>query len=494
MDKRLREIDTLVREGKGREARSLLRAISLRQIQRPQRAVLAALAKRSGLPMRGLRILSPIVRSPRSAGATPIEIAEYAECLNRIGGSVEALELLSPLSSDDYPKIDLYRAFAHIARWEYADAIPILQRYLCRPLSDYEHRIASVNLASALLFVRRIDEGLACLEKVLQTPSGSPLLYGNALQLAGAAHALSGEFDEARRLLVRAGEALAAHGGLWEFFVRKWLAITALLENPRAHVQLGLRQIRKEAQGLQHWETLRDCDRFEAVATANTKLAQYVYFGTPYPFFRSLLIREFPGPLAVANPYVWRMGGRGGAPMKTLSLAGGQVGETRVFRRNSVGHRLVKALASDFYRPLRIAEIHRYVFPNERFNADLSARRVREQVRILRGTCSDFCIPLRIENQRTSYRLTSSAPFALVVGETGEIDRPYQDEIDRLAGRFANREFSSLEAKAYLRVSERTVRRILQRAVQTGNAVRIRLGRHPRFSFVVQQNSSRRTA
>ncbi len=81
-----KQIDELIRSGKGAVARKLLEETEGKKLPRELSARFAALAWRANLPELGVRILNPLIRTERRrpAIATDEEKAEYAQCLSNV--------------------------------------------------------------------------------------------------------------------------------------------------------------------------------------------------------------------------------------------------------------------------------------------------------------------------------------------------------------------------------------------------------------------------
>ena len=76
------------------------------------------------------------------------------------------------------------------------------------------------------------------------------------------------------------------------------------MKSPReASALKGLRQAREEGVTRRHWETVRDCNRFEACVRQDEALFQHVYFGTPYEGFRIGLLRDSAGSRPSLPPF-----------------------------------------------------------------------------------------------------------------------------------------------------------------------------------------------
>lgn len=299
-DIRISEIDELIRLGKGDEAVRKLRELARSKVPRENALRVANLARRANLPLLAIRLLYPIVRPSSKVPVVPTdkEKAEYAGNLLRIGAAIEANRILKGINTSKAPEALLFGAFACFSQWDYASAIPLLSGYIVSPLlDDYQKLVGKVNLSAALVFEREHDRAGTLLEEILkQTGDGHfPLLYGNALELSAQNMLLQGKLDEAESYLTRSERELARSGGLDAFFVRKWKSIIRMLRKPARAKDANLDSTREEARSRSHWETIRDCDFFEAVHNEDKELLTHLYFGTPFASFRTRVLRHLGG-------------------------------------------------------------------------------------------------------------------------------------------------------------------------------------------------------
>ena len=105
-------------------------------------------------------------------------------------------------------------------------------------------------------------------------------ILANALERSAELSIGLKHWKTAETLLLEAESLISEKNNLYNLFIRKWMVFLNILsEGYPEHYQIKLKNLRAEAQQLQHWETVRDCDRFEAVVTQNKKLLLKVYFG-----------------------------------------------------------------------------------------------------------------------------------------------------------------------------------------------------------------------
>ena len=283
----------------------------------------------------------------------------------------------------------------------------------CAPQDDYR---------PACVLKRRHVPAEALLRGLLHETSVRKLwlLLGNSLELSAANFVMQRELGKAGAMLEKAERLLERSATSGEFFVRKWQAIRALgLAPSDESAWRPVEGIREEARERGHWETIRDCDRFLALFTADTSLATHVWFGTPYGGFRSRLVADFGTGLVLPRSYRWRLGKEEGAAPR-IDLRTGEIdGGRGTLKTGTSIHRLLLALAADFYRPFRIASLHFTLFSDRFFDPQSSLHRVHGQVRLLRAWLAEHGLPLEVRHEKGYYRLGARRPIVLEV-HTGE--------------------------------------------------------------------------
>lgn len=471
----LENIEASLRRGRGSLARQQLTQLARHPLSRPHLSAVAALACRAGLPGLGAKLLNPIVRSPSSA-ATEIERAEYAQCLTKLGAIDEALTLLKGLTC---PQALLYEAGAHIARWNYAVAIPLLKAYIMRDLTPYRRLVGYLNLASALLFERRYRDADPILSHVLYETGnhGFRRLRAHALTLAAHHRLTRREPGQAKRFLEEAAKLLDGEDSHETFFVRKWKMITALIESRgKGRSREAIARFREEAFARRQWEAARDCDWFESRTLGDEDGLVHVYVGTPYESYRRRILGETDIRSLLPESYRWRLAagprecvvdavnGRGGTGGKELPERG-------------LVLRLLRCLASDFYRPFRLASLYALLFPGEYFNPTVSPSRVHQAMKLLRAWFDACAIPLELRQKDGFYSLAAQGPVSLLV--------PVQklEPIEQLRRAFPGMPFSAGEASRVLGLSPRTTLRLLTEARAQGDLAKLGATKAARYHF-----------
>lgn len=448
---------------------------------------MAGLARRAGLHLLALKLLGPSVRGTgrKAVSASDEEKAEYAASLTYVGATEEALTLLKHVNSDRVPQALLFECFAHFAQWDYRAAIPLLTKYVASSkLDPYQVLVGKVNLAAALIQQKEYAEAQPLLAELRSATRGPGFahLHGNVLELSAQNSIFTGDFATAAGHLRAARDSLEGAVGLSEFFVRKWEAFVFSAQNRgKAEAFTKLHVIRREAMSL-HWETVRDCDRLEAVETKNESLLWHLYFGTPFEKFRERLLLDFGMPVEIAQTYLWRLNGEEGesSPSVLDVMTGEWNGRETGLKTGQVVHRLLQALTMDFYRPLRLAVAHHFLYPSEFFNPVSSVHQIHQALRRFRSYLRENDIPLDVEEQDNYYRLILTTPVALRVPHPGKSEDKFQRILSQLQS-WGAPSFSATEASVQLRVPERTARRMLSELRDEGRLERAGAGPSTRY-------------
>lgn len=480
MEEIVRKIEELIRTARVREARRELARFRTEKVPREFVLPIAKFCRTTNLPELGIRLLNPYVRPSVKSVVTAkdSEKAVYAACLIRIGAVPEARSILKGLNSEVYPECMLYEAFALISQWNYKESVPLLKRYVKHTKVDaYQKLVGEVNLAAAYVHEQINEEAIPLLAKLREETKTLEYfqLLGNALELSAQQAIFSKDWKAAEKFLFEAGTTLKKSGGLDSFFVEKWEAIKQSIRSPKQIQKLG--KIRQEAKRLKHWETIRDCDRFGCKATKKEELFQKVYFGTPFPEFRTQLTQEFKFPLP--KTYVWYPFGQKNGPVLDLT-------NFKTAKNSKAGmllHRLLILLCSDFYRPIRLATIHSSLYEGEHFNPRSSPVRVHQAIKRLRLWLKKNRFPLEIVEDRSSYALKATAPVGVKIALHLTPPKRQDFQLSQLKDQWGVKPFSAPEAAEHLKVSLRSVNRLLKLGETEGKLTRHGKASATRYRF-----------
>ena len=400
--------------------------------------------------------------------------------------------ILERLDANANPEALLFRVFALVARWEYAETVPLLEAYLASPrVTGYRRLVGKMNLAIAHLVESRLDTAGTLLEELLTETQGDALrrLHGIALEHAAQRALLAGQWAEAERYLDRAEAAIGDPRGLQQFFMRKWRALLELERSGAGEPSLRqLDAVRAEAAERGHWETIRQCDRFQSIRVRDRSLLHRLVFGTPFEEYRRRLLIDFKEPVRLPEEFRWSPGGSVGGPEVDLYAGillkretGTSTEGKEGLESGSVAHRALVALASDFYRPLRVASLHFRIYPGEFFNAVSSPTRVHHALAGLREWVTRQRFPMTTALAGGGIRLRALAPCTLLVRREGVIAERGVRELTLLKASFGERLFSASEAERTLEMPLRSCVRLLGEQVSSGRLERRGQGRATRY-------------
>jgi hypothetical protein len=469
--------DNLIRIGQYQQAITILKGLQIKEVPRPYAQPIAHLFYRTRLFDRGLQLLGPCVfpGSSKVEPAKDLEIATFAILLIKIGSVSEGKKLLSTLSVH-LPEVDLYRAFAEQAEWNYEGAVPYLKKYLLHSgLNPYQIAIAKVNLAASWIALGEVQESRILLEELFEKSGNEDLslIRRNVQELWVQWAVASHNVAEAQQMLKRLRDNPGSKAfGIFDFFIDKWEAIVSLkMDSKNPENQKSLEQVRVKAIHWKHWETVRACDRVLAVETKNLELWNKVYFGTPYWAYKQSLARESAHWTEPTQNYVW--GSKDGV---IFDIAKAVSNDLRVKLKAGQGlHRALCALFSDQYRPLHLTELFALIFPGETFIAEFSKGRVAAIVSRLRKWFEENDLPLQIETKGQFYRLVfnesaSNVGFRMQsnLALTPSSNAP-RGSFLLLLEKMGSSPFTSREAAEVLNVSKSTAVRWLNLALEEGS-------------------------
>ncbi len=472
------EIDREIVAGRAARVQEKVSALVRLVKSRADRLALARLARRCGLPEISQRLLGPIVRGfgrKTYADVTPSEKAEYAIALRGLGAVEEAIALLETVQDSGDPEPTFLLALSHFSHWNYRAAIPLLQKYLGHPaVGAYQRLVAETNLASALIHEGDLREAEKVLREVEQHAQAGNFDYvlGKTLYFRAELEILAKNPDGAIRHLNTSRRYLAESSPIDRLLHRFWLAVADHQKEKSPSSRRELASVRAEAQALNAPELVRNVDLQLGWLDRDATLFRKVYFGTPSESFRQRMTTLWPRGVENPDEYEWEITA-GDSPRHLTATA-----QQKIFKVGTVPQRLFRALHSDFYRPLRIAELHSRIYPGEFYEPVSAPMRVKQALKILRQTLKDAKLPLIVAEFDGKYTLQSSKPFLL--GLSSHAPQNREDEILRRLHEHFPAGFSAREAADRIGEPLRSLQRTLESAVKekqlerTGRSSRIR--------------------
>ena len=467
---RLRTIDELIKiceadlkSGQPETVAKRLSRLSAPSVPRNWRLPLANVCRRAGLISLGMKLLAHEELAPR-------EQAEYAVLLERGGALGEALEILESLDASQMPEVRLYQATCLMSQYQPERALIALEDYLRGALSPYAKLVAHLNYATALVATSQyLRAGSIIEESIAAARLGQyARLEGNSLELRAQIHITAGNLKSASQDLEAAARLFTSARPIDQLSVRKWQAYIRAVEMKSVE---PLQAFRREAIAYRNWEGVREADLLALKISMDADDLDYLYFGTPMPYYRERIRREL-GQAPASDKFL--LGSKGSPQLDLLSgeITGG--GVTHMLKPGSKSHQLLDSLLRDFYRPLGLGSLFNELFPGEHFDIYSSPDRVHQVIRRSRRWLEDAQIPIEIHEDDGAYSVRISGPFSILV----PLDRKPIDwhdiQLERLRQVFGDsRAFSAREARDALGLSIAPFKRLVTWALENG-----RLERH----------------
>lgn len=387
-----------------------LTEIEIVKIPRKWRLPLATLCRRVAQIPLGLKILAPVI-APEKNGTPPSssELAEYAALLQKFGAVDDALRLLARVDLREVPEALMYKAVCHFSRWEYGDAVPLLESYVDLAVSSYQGLVGRVNLAAALIGTLKFDDAEKLLEENIRIAreSQAARLEGNCHELLTQVHLMKRDLVSASRCLEVAETLLVGPQSLDRLFTNKCRAYLTALETRSTK---SLLEFRREAVSWPHAETVRETDLFTLMIEPIEELHDTLYFGTPFKGYRSRM-EALLGQRQQKTQYIL-----GAAEDPCFDIASGESPFGDSLKPGSSVHKVIGALLRDFYRPARFGSLFGQLFPNEHFDIHSSPARVHQSLRRARRWLLENRVPAEIKETNGTYKLeiTGAVSFRLL--------------------------------------------------------------------------------
>lgn len=477
-------IDELIRQGEFSRARQMLLGINLKEVDSKYHAFIARLSWRLGVPQIGIRALSFRVRE-KYEQTTAEERAEYAACLNSIGGISEASQLLTD-EREGNGWTELVRAFILISQWDYEAAENVLFRLFSQPMFQelplYNQMVAKINYLASLIANEKWEKADSVFVSLKDLLRGDQYrrLYSNLKELH-LQYLLGTKQYESVSEALGVVDAQRIQGPE-RFYLLKWMTYLDVLQGragPEKLLDLSL-----EAFKNNHWEVARDLEARVAVFFKNPIFLKRVLYATPWSAYRKRILERFGQAVDISHSFDYWLNPANEKYITgdryRLSVISGDMGEG-TFKKGLSHFRLIRSLASDLYRPHRIGSLFNSLFPDEYYNPLVSPNRIHQAIRGARSIIADSNLPLKISEINGAYRLDPLEPLIVelpYVQMSGKADLSLEP-----LHKLGERKFDVQTAAEILAISQKSAQRLLARAVSEGKLFREGAGRGTRYYF-----------
>ena len=491
MNKRFVRLDDMIRQGRGQEAISEIVELGEKRLPREDRVYLANLARRVGHSELSLKWLNRIVRGEASRSktvATRDEKIEYAAALIQVGVIREARKLLETIDTVDADVL-LQFAFTHFREWNYREARIVLDRALkFAGLPKYTRLILNSNYAACLVHLDLRSEYAELLPTLLKETNSDVYkrLNLSVMQLVAEGAIQRQDWAQAESYLKKIEMAHEQESALLQLYVRRWRWV---LKAERGGIErrvllTELNALKREAQRLGDFETLRDLERRRARLTANENLFRKVYRGTPHAAYRKDLEIEFKKQFGKELGLQLNMALHLKGYAKDLRSVSTRIASSKLsLKYGQKLHRALRALLDDFYNPPSLASFHDKVFEESYYNPLSSPNRVHQLLRRLRRELESLKLPLEIEVKGKLIYLRAARPIEIAI--ESESQRQPSSRLLTIRIHFGEEDFKVNDAAKVLGVSSRTAFRVIEEGVELSLLRSIGNGRRRRYLFSV---------
>jgi len=522
------DLEASIVSGQHQQGRAILDSVSPKTLPRQWAYRYADLANRIHHSIYALKALHRFIapENPHEPAATDQEKMIYGYALCILGATEEALSILNSIPSGSLPEATFLKAITNFRLWNYSQSIPLLKEYLSTPgLETYRCLVGEVNLVAAFVATEQWDQALAWLEKIQTSCQGGKysLLLGNSFELKAQVLFFQQKYDEALAALDQARELLKDQQGLYLLFVEKWTLVCHLFQKSSPENLAALGALRSKASGLEDFETVRECELFEAIATQNEQLLRKVIMGTPSEHYRQRARQLFgkalrplgqfewklnqpPSEKTVRNPKENYVGTSGknqvGKPVQNpganpvAKITGKPVIFDPYEKQNSQAAlyeqphllALFEALTIDFYKPNHLGALFKAVYPTEKFNPYTSPARVMQLLKRLDRWLQSNQVPVRVEFKKSQFSLTATAPVYVIV-QRGKKMSSFEGRWSEIKNSFDGRTFTSAKISEVVGISKTSAQRLIKQALQDGRVQTVGRGRGAAYQFATRKKS-----
>lgn len=485
-------IEKNIKAGKHKEAIKSLSELNRKKVPREFAATLAHFAFRVSTPLLALKILHPYIHNEylRQDPPSSQEKMAYATGLFALGAVREANQILQDINSQAEPEVLFHQGIAGVYEWDYETTVSKLRAFIkATNVSEYRKLVGKVNLLAAYIYLLRWDEAEPLLEEIIGICNQEQhvLLLGNCYELKAQFYFFQKKYDKSLEYANKSFEILKDQNGLYYLFSKKWQILASYFLSPNLNALNELVLLKEKAREVRHWNTLRECDLFLAIARKDDQLAQKVMVGTPADSYRHRVRFLFSGNLKIPNKYYWYLGEIPGANCEITFDP-----YEKLFKRVQLLS-VYDALTRDFYKPSSIGDLFEILYPDEKFNYNTSPIRVLKALRRLNAWFKNNEPRLKIKFQKSEFSIQAIQPIKLIVIR-GQALSSTNVHFEKLQKQFTYRRFSVGQASQFLSVSKATTQRLLKTAMHNGVLSKEGTGRSTVYYFVNLRQKSQKVS
>lgn len=480
-------LQELIATGKHLECHKELETLNPKKIPRVHAYSFGELAFRIHFHLFSLKVMHRFIHpeTPFEDPASDKEKMIYASALYSLGSIQESLALLNTIDPINEPESLFFKALAGFYDWNYKDGVTFLENFITFPtITPYRRLLGKINLAAAYVSIQDWSSADALLGELKKecAQSDAKSFLGYCYEIEAQSKFFRGLYDESINDLLKSKSLLEAQGGVYLFFVEKWILIARLMKTRAPEELKELMQFRQQALKMNQWDTIRECDLFEAIACRNFTLIRKVIFGSPSEDYRRRARQLYTENIKPLGRFMWEI--------RPVDYAGDDPLEVfdpyaeKLFKK-AILLQVFQALTQDFYKPFTLGNLFQRVFPEEKFNPFSSPPRLLQLLKRLNSWFIEENIPLRVSFKKSEFKLISLKPIAVVVHRGKDLSSD-DGRFQELKTHFAQKSFTTSEVAKTLMISKFTVQKLLNAALQDGRIERSGKGRDIRYRFIAK--------
>lgn len=483
----LSQLEALVVAGNLKDSQIFFNTINPKHIPRSWAFQLAELACRIQYPIYALKALHRVV-NPENSFAKPASDREqmiYASALLKLGATAEAVAILDSLDTQVLPEVLFYKAMSCFHQWNYLESIPYLQEFIkSDKTSSYRRLVAQMNLAAACVYICDWNSVRPILVEIKSHCEAGHfnLLLGNCYELMAQVDFFQGRYDEALISLVEAKNLLKDQAGFYSMFIDKWTVICHCFKTRNPDNLEKLQLFRNEASKSSHWDTVRECDLFEAILTEDNQLIRKIIMGTPSENYRQRVRRLYGKSVKSNGQYLLNLGQSEVQGLQIFDPYRKQSDDSALYKKPQLLS-LFDALTLDFYKPSNIGLLFQKIYPDEKFNPFTSPPRVLQLLKRLNSWFIEQDCTLRVSFKKSEFSLKSDSPIAVCI-QRGIKLSVNDGKLSDLKLHFNDKTFSAVLVSEKMGISNTSAKRLIQQAIGNGKVMAMGRGRGTLYRFV----------
>ena len=360
-------IDALIKSGQVEKAKAQLLDLPLEAVYGVDLVFYCSLLRRVGLSLKAIKLLNPMIYpKARSAQiATTEEKLEYAACLVRLGILVEAERILNSIDAHLFPIVLIRKSFLCISRWDYESSNQFLLQYISHPkASSYEVLVAKVNLLQGYVLLDEFAKAEVLFFELINIldPLKNRLLLAAVYEFGTELERLKNNYDSSFKYIEHAKRIIGDDNSIDAFLIRKQELILQVYSQLGVQNKLSLANLRNEAVRRKHYESIRDIDLHLAIINRNEVLLNKVYWGSQSIFYKKRVLKLAEKFNLNVNTDFFKFKKNKGHCFDIMSgeMHGANLAE--YVKPHQALHRLLTALFSETYKPIRLLDLFDQVF------------------------------------------------------------------------------------------------------------------------------------